>query len=560
MEPDDVFFIPEQIDEQIDRIGEQEHTPEGRLLSDMQTMFTADFVSDSDFAAAWQRIEQARKHVTGQAPIEEKQASRLPTPHDLQGVIHMEFDNYPHDSQAVETIAAPHGQAAPARPRRSWIAAVAALLVVLMGAAVFALHPHHGPSQKPGDGETHPSAPHNRWTELPKLRYQVTGSTSPAIAPSNPNVVYEAVQVGNGIMLRRTDDGGGTWHELPFPLAKGGEYDRRELDLYVNPLDPKVVYMMIYNTSAQTCPPGTVENNPEFGQLCFVQFVSTDSGNHWQLEHLPDDGYFYMPSSALNAQAIRVQGNRLYMMLVCKDSACQHIVSSTDGGLTWSVVDSQISNSSITTCNFAVSPTGSTIFAVLTTNYCDGRSTQTLWESDDAGQHWQRNAQLPRGELNGMAATAGSDAAHPLLYLYYAPVIGDSTNKLEGDTPIYSLAATDFEVSADGGKTWQHAPQQGVPSNQDAALLLGVLADGSMVGEFTPHSAANTASGLGYAENAIFIWKAGAPSWKQLGATLTRYIFTLVDAPGSAPYGKVYLLAEVTDPNSFEGQVFLYQP
>jgi hypothetical protein len=162
---------------------------------------------------------------------------------------------------------------------------------------------------------------------------------------------------------------------------------------------------------------------------------------------------------------------------------------------------------------------------------------------------------MPRGVLYGIFATAGSNASHPLLYLDYAPVIADGKDKMGGDNTSYSLAATDFEVSADGGKTWQQAPQQGIPNGQDALRLIGMPADGSVVGEFSSNSVQN----FDFNGSTLFIWKAGATSWQQLGPETVGNIVALVDVPDNSLYGKIYLLTDTGATGVSTGSVYRYQ-
>src|SRR6185437_12758959 len=63
-----------------------------------------------------------------------------------------------------------------------------------------------------------------RWVSLDKLNANVEFDANdlPAIAPSDPRVVYETMVYGiqqhKAGSLRRTDDGGATWHTLPLPI------------------------------------------------------------------------------------------------------------------------------------------------------------------------------------------------------------------------------------------------------------------------------------------------------------------------------------------------------
>jgi hypothetical protein len=113
------------------------------------------------------------------------------------------------------------------------VAAVAAVVLLFVG--VFALHalsmPRGYPSTGPSATATLP--PGTAWVAQPKLDVVSSGyqAEDAVIAPSDPRVVYEAGSLltytqiqGNTfptgkVFLRRTDDGGATWHSLPLPDA-----------------------------------------------------------------------------------------------------------------------------------------------------------------------------------------------------------------------------------------------------------------------------------------------------------------------------------------------------
>ena len=111
------------------------------------------------------------------------------------------------------------------RHKREWIfgtlaavAVVALLALVLQGALA-------------GRGSTGPANKSTgQWQILDKLTWKraSSGQVLPSIAPTNPQVVYEATNLVNGAAetskvvsyasLRRTDDGGESWQNLPLPL------------------------------------------------------------------------------------------------------------------------------------------------------------------------------------------------------------------------------------------------------------------------------------------------------------------------------------------------------
>jgi hypothetical protein len=549
MLPDDASFTPEHIDAQVEQDSIFPETINQTLLADLRTLYAAEAANNDALMRVWRRIEQSSADKSALTSAHDEQSYFK----DSRGNNYMEFETKTPESPVSKTAATSRTDDLRPQRHRLWIDVVAVLLLIILVATVFATHTQHQQTAKILPTPTHSAIPQasSTWQNLTQLQYQAPYVTTvPAISPTNPSVVYEATAPAySSVVLRRTDNGGATWHILPFPLASTANV--RTINLFINPHDSQMVYLQIFNLAAQSCPAGTVENISEGGQGCFVQFISTDAGNHWQLESLPYGGYF-ADYSLGNGQTIRSQGNRLYMMLVCKMFACAHIVTSTDNGLTWSVADGQISTSTINLCDFAVAPTGQTIFAIMTNGTCDGRSTQTLWESTDSGAHWQRNAQLPTGIPESMEVAMGADPTHPLLYLDDAPVSGTVT---KGNIPNYLNATTDFAVSSDGGKTWQHAPSQGVPDTLQNLHMIGILSDGSIIGEFASAKDANAS--YDFNGSTLFRWKAGETAWQQLGNATIGNIIAMVDVQTARQNDKIFLLT-VGRINTF-GQVFVLQ-
>ncbi len=171
-----------------------------------------------------------------------------------------------------------------------------------------------------------------------------SGQVLPSIAPTNPQVVYEATNLVNGTAetskavsyasLRRTEDGGESWRTLrcPFPLA-----DVSTIQSFVSARStPRLVFMSIWDRSSIACEP----TNGIVGEGCERGYVSYDSGDSWQAQTLPVRGVLDL------SQPLVAQDSRLYASNVCNDDSCVHLLTSDDGGQTWHVMDEQITASS----------------------------------------------------------------------------------------------------------------------------------------------------------------------------------------------------------------------
>lgn len=364
----------------------------------------------------------------------------------------------------------------------------------------------------------------------------------PVIAPSNPQVIYQLGATNASstqVLLQRSTDGGASWHSFSLPAQSAGP----EPGIFVSPLDAQTIFVSLGGTLANnTCAPrqgvGSYSARSGGDYACVLQYRSQDGGAHWTRLSLPSNdvlGDFRAATShatIASIHALQAQGTRLYAALIpsipsylsgSTGSTAPRLVTSDDGGLTWQIADHGLPlTANNTLCDAVAAPTGSLIFAIVGKG-CPGVATSvSLWRSDDAGAHWSKAAQLPDTFEYGMAVVENGNAALPLLYINTGRTCLPS-NALLASRPNGGScggAPTELRVSADGGKTWQNAPTQGYPDqNQNPDRPQGVLSDGSV---------------LFLVKNHFYTWKAGAAAWQSVGPAVSDGVqYTLVTATAS---------------------------
>lgn len=418
------------------------------------------------------------------------------------------------DRKEEKLVPLPRPNPQPRRPMGrlvSGVSAIAAVVVIAIIVTALVIS-HGGQPAKTGSAPNGPTTSQN-WQVVPHLT-NLPGD--PVIAPSNPQVVYEAkmasiTNVPTTVTIQRSDDGGATWHTLPVPAGVTQVFSATFM---VSPLSDQRVFVQF----AVPCP--TAQSNtfaPAFApysggaNTCFSTYFSTDGGAHWSLVNFPlhpgGDKPSFDPSTQYGLQA---QGDRLYALIytpVGEIGYGSSFISSTDGGATWQFVDQSLVAQGECVEGYAVTPTGSTVFAT-TTDQCfsasggaaaasslvvpfsgGGDNNSHLWRSDDAGVDWTLVGPAPDSRLHLSLNSAGQ----PVLFL--PPFTLQRS----------SVTAVDAQFSLDGGNTWRNAPALNGQWNNTG--ILGTLSDGSMV--------------VGYSDsktqkNHLFAWKPGDAAWHQL--------------------------------------------
>ena len=373
-------------------------------------------------------------------------------------------------------------------------AVIAIALIVGLSAIVFAqLAQHHGSKQ-----QTPPNA--GQWEQVLK-GYTITSLVA---ARNDPSVLYAcATQSQNtatsnsgqstSYTVLRSSDFGTHWQNIGSSAALAGD-----CDLAVNPLDSNDVYAV-----------GLTSDN----QAHEVLRHSTDGGQTWNTIvptiHMPGTG---APTAMLwNVQQISIEGNRLFGLQwmpsiplpVNSDvrpvsGLLQRLVTSSDGGHTWTVIDGQFIAQRLGARSYAVDPTNpSTIYEVVGTLWFEVETPfQTndvlpafglngeLYKTTDGGANWH----LLRKDLTFISQVQLASSNPQIVYIGGAivarPLITTQPYTTEAPTngtgyPTNALYPAGFQLSmsGDGGATWRDIV---VPANAWGIRTWFVSPDGQV--------------------------------------------------------------------------------
>jgi hypothetical protein len=412
------------------------------------------------------------------------------------------------------------------RMRGLW-AGIAAIAVVALLAVVFsalaASRGRSGPATSPS-----PTAQtHGKWQTLASLPFS-EAPQGPAIAPSDPNTIYEATLAP--VKLRRTTDRGAHWTELHVP---GDTSDLESFQVFVSPLNAKMVFVTLTTPLAPTgqesaCPvilasqaQGAASTtlhgssaSPLAGRLplsgkipCSLQYYSVDGGASWKQVILPLRAALVDPDRIFSVgptHILSAQRSRLYAAAGCGPQCGgpgDDIVTSADGGAHWTQADRDIRAAGQYVCDFSAAPSGGDVFAITATESCGGEGGPPiyLWHSADAGAHWTKASQLPTNGWRRMAVVP-QPSGQPLLYIQLPQITPQNHMDAITDGPMHLM------VSADGGKTWTAAPASGVSgSTESPSGPLCVLSDGTVIEYFGDTTTA-----------ALYGWRLGETTWRMI--------------------------------------------
>jgi hypothetical protein len=415
------------------------------------------------------------------------------------------------------------------RMRSLWAGIAAIVVVALLAVVFYTLAGSRGRSG-PAGAPSPTAQTHGTWQTIASLPFS-PAPQGPAIAPSDPHTVYEAMLTP--VTLRRTTDQGAHWTELRVP---GDTSNLESFQVFVSPLDAKMVFLTLTSplppkSQASTCPTIMASQAPTealtirdssaaplAGRLtlsgsipCSLQYYSSDGGASWTQLILPIRAALVDPDRMLAVhptQILSAQGSRLYAAAGCGPQCSgpsDDIVTSADGGAHWAVADHEIRAAGHYVCGFSPVPSGGDVFAITATESCGNESAPPiyLWRSRDVGAHWTKVGQLPANGWLGMAVVS-QPSGQPLLYIHLPQVTVQSHMNAMTDGPTHLM------VSADGGTTWTTAPASGIagPAESSSGPLC-VLSNGMVIEYF---GASTTAP--------LYGWKLGETTWRVVAPPL----------------------------------------
>ncbi len=360
----------------------------------------------------------------------------------------------------TDTAGTPAVPPSPARSKRKgWLAGVGAITVVVLlvglSALVFAQL-----RQRQANQSTTSTPPSGQWKQV----LQGYAITSIMAARSNPSVLYAcATQAlltsqgspGSATVLRSTDFGD-HWQDIGSKASIGNI-----CQLAVNPADSNEVYVV-----------GTA-GTPQFSA---VLKHSTDGGQTWEtiqpVLHIPG----VQAPATWSIQQFQLEGNHLFGLQLIMPRAytdqpiravpylLPRLVTSTDGGHNWTVIDGQFAAQKLGVHSYAVDPTDpNTIYALfggvlLPIEVAVPNDVlppigfkQELFKTTDGGATWHL---LLKDILFGSQVQLAS--GNPRI-IYVGGTIGPLP-LLRGQTePAIPIPVGSFhlQVSKDGGASWQ---------------------------------------------------------------------------------------------------------
>ena len=435
--------------------------------------------------------------------------------------------NDPYDTHPDAPITDGPTQTPFKQPTR-WRAAVAVVATValislfallLHGFATGSNSPNTGPVSN-GNGNSNQTTgnqqrpPTGAWHTVDTMTYKSTVFTQtpvPVFSPKNPDIVYETSL--SPMSARHSDDGGKTWQALTLP---SGSDQAIELEIFASPLDAQTAFLTVtvnlaYGQGTNGCPSSSRASVAARGDImasgqvpCSTTYRTTDEGKTWKAISFPVNGTIstpYSDSAPYAGTIIQAQGTRLYALLTCGptcSSAGGRLVKSSDGGVTWQVADAGGLGSGV--CDFAAQPTSNIIFAAVSRGSCDGINSPTLAidRSNDAGNDWVHVSFLPQGASQGMASVVVGGKA---LLIVNLPTVSWQPHIIG-----VGQSASEFLVSADGGRTFKASPLAGVPDKAQPIITpLIVESDGSLIVAF---------SNVNGHMAKVYSWKLGQASWR----------------------------------------------
>ncbi len=356
----------------------------------------------------------------------------------------------------------------PAEPRkpRKWLAGLGACMVVLLVVGVsifvFAAAGQRQGSQPPPTGQ---------WKQV-QSGYLFLSMQA---APSNPALLYACATTSTAVSniqgprdtILRSADFGARWQDIGASAALGSY-----CELAVNPANENDIYVISTTTASQ--PNAILKHSTDGGQTWTsvtpafsppLRVQGTSTVFPWFVQQLRYDGHSLYGVQWILTGSPAVPGSRPFF------NRLPRLVTSADGGRTWSIIDSRFTAKGFGAQAFTLDPAhpgtiyeiaGRPLFPVETapvpTNAILPQFgiNQQLFKSTDNGANWQSlltnllyASRVQLASANSQIVYVGGIRA-PLPLIRQARPGQGTSSQLASVTGLFNL-----QVSTNGGANWQ---------------------------------------------------------------------------------------------------------
>ena len=346
------------------------------------------------------------------------------------------------------------------KPKRGWMTGIGATIgILLIVGLTLMLFTWRKADQLGKAGNTNSTSSHAQWT-LVLHGYNVQSLVA---APSNPAILYAcasetptASNTQDRYTLLRSVDGGTHWQDI----GQQAQIENR-CQVAINPTNSNDLYLL--NKAASVSSSGTLRHSSDGGQTWTTitpQTIDSTGQPFWAVQQLRMAGNTLFGiqnmQGVLNPPPGQKWASRLYSQ--------PRLTKSTDGGQTWTIVDSYFTQYSLSVSSYAVNPQNpQVIYEIVSHPYWVGSvqpasgpgnaSSTLLYKTTDGGSTWQ---QL----LSGLPFSGKVQLASNNPSIIYAggtggpmPLVAQSSNTTpQGSTSV--SGNFNLQVSQDGGTNW----------------------------------------------------------------------------------------------------------
>jgi hypothetical protein len=374
----------------------------------------------------------------------------------------------------------------PTRPRsRRWLVVLVSVLIVLLLVSSVGVIVLTRPGQKPVNqtptpnltvttspaptSTTQPIPPEGQWMQV-LTGYHVTELLA---APGHANVLYACV-IAPGVPVQyrsvetvlRSTDFGATWQDI----GKRAQMSRG-CELVINPNDSNEVFVA---TDANPPTSTTISS--------YVLEHTTDAGDSWETIRPTVDVPGLNTTLAWQGTQLSFAGNHLYSVQALplsststpqgprgwSPTALSRIITSTDGGYSWHVLDSQAAAAERSAEAYTVNPANPSVMhelAFVPVEPGTGFPLLELYQSIDGGQTWYMILQsIPELSPLSTAAILTGGENPDVIYLTNTRCPAVQTLHAGYQAAFLPFAGGGYSIcmSNDGGKSWRTilAPSQ----------------------------------------------------------------------------------------------------